>query len=156
MLKLQQDNAGENKKLAQHLKSKDCKLDVRVEYMAWDTPQQNSLAEQGFTFISSKTRAALNTANIPQEQWYRLFSECAMTMTKLDWLNIVEIDGVIKTRIEHFGYGLPKFAQYLHTWGEAGTINTGKVGKLAIMGQLACSLGMPTIMKVIASICGIQ
>jgi hypothetical protein len=71
----------------------------------------------------------LNAANVPQEQRYKLFSECAMTMTKLDWLNIVEIDGVIKTPIEYFGYGVPKFAQYLHTWGEAGTIKTGKVGK---------------------------
>ncbi len=88
-----------------------------MEYTVRDTPQQNLLAEQGFTFISSKTRATLNAANIPQEQWYKLFSECAMTMTKLDWLNIVEIDGVIKTQIKHFGYGLPKLVQYLCTWG---------------------------------------
>ena len=78
-----------------------------------------------------------------------------MAMTKLDWLNIAEIDGVIKTRIENFGYGLPKLAQYLRTWREAGTIKTGKVGKLAMAGQLACSLGMPTIMKAIATACGI-
>ncbi len=83
--------------------------------MARDTPQQNSLAEQGFAFISSKTRAALNAANIPQEQRYRRLSECVMTMTKLDWLNIVDIDGINKTRIKHSGYGLPKFAHYLCT-----------------------------------------
>ncbi len=116
--KIWQDNAGENKKLVQRLTSKDWKLDAQVEYTARDTPQQNSLAEQGFTFISSIPRAALNTANIPQKQRYRRFSECAMTMTKLDWLNIVGMDGVIKTRIDHFGCGLPKFSQYLRTWGE--------------------------------------
>ena len=129
MLKIKQDNAGKNKKLVKCLKSKDWKLDIQVEYMARNTPQQNSLEEQEFTFISPKTRATLNTANITQEQWYKLFSECAMTMTKLDWLNIVEIDGVIKTRIKHFGYGLTKFSHYLCTWGEAGTTKTGKVEK---------------------------
>ncbi len=65
VLKLRQDNAGENKKLVQQLKSKDWKMDVQVEYTARDTLQQNSLEEQGFTFISSKTSAALNTASIP-------------------------------------------------------------------------------------------
>ncbi len=79
-----------------------------------------------------------------------------MTMTKLDWLNIVKIDRVTKTSIEHFGYELPKFAHFLHTCGEAGTIKTGKVGKLAIADQLACSLGTPTIMKAIATACVIQ
>ena len=109
--------------------------------MERDTPQPNSLAEQGFTFISSKTRTALNAANIPQDQRYRLFSECAMTMTKLDWLNIVEIDGVIKTRFVHFGYGLPKFAHYLNTWGEAGTIKNGKVGKTGNRGATCMFIG---------------
>ncbi len=45
VLKLRQDKAGENKKLVQQLKIKDWKLDVQVEYMARDAPQQNSLAE---------------------------------------------------------------------------------------------------------------
>ena len=41
--------------------------------------------------------------------------------------DIVEIDGVTKTRIEHFGYGLPMFAHCLQTWDKAGMIKTGKV-----------------------------
>ncbi len=44
VLKLRQDNAGENKKLVKCLKSKDWKLDIQVECRAQDTPQQNSLA----------------------------------------------------------------------------------------------------------------
>ncbi len=87
---------------------------------------------------------------------YKRFSECAMDITKLDWLNIVEIYGVTKTRIDYFGFRLPKFAHYLHTLGEGGTIKTGKVGKQAIVMQHACSLGTPTIMKAIATVCGIQ
>jgi hypothetical protein len=53
----------------------------------------------------------------------------------------VEIDGVIKSRIENFGYGLPKFSQYLHTWGEVGTIKTGKVGKTGNQGATCMLIG---------------
>ncbi len=66
MLKLRKDNANKNKKLVKRLKCKDWKLDVEVEYTERDTPHQKSLAEQGFTFILSKTRALLNKANVPQ------------------------------------------------------------------------------------------
>ncbi len=53
----------------------------------------------------------------------------------------MEIDGVIKTRIENFGYGLPNLAQYLRTWGEAGTIKTGKVGKTGNHGAACMFIG---------------
>ena len=84
VLKIWQYNADKNKKLVKCLKYKDWKLDVEVDYMARDTPQQNSLTEQGFIFIFSKIRATLNAANVSQEQCYKLFSGCAMTVTKLD------------------------------------------------------------------------
>ena len=51
-------------------------------------------------------------------------------MTKLDWLQSVIIDDVTKTRIEHYGMQMPKFAKNLRTWGEAGTVKSGKDGKL--------------------------
>ncbi len=50
-------------------------------------------------------------------------------MTKLDWLKLITINMVKNTRIEHYGLPLPNFTQYLHTWGEAGVIKTGKDGK---------------------------
>jgi hypothetical protein len=52
-----------------------------------------------------------------------------MTMTKLDWSKLITINKVKKTRIEHYGLPLPKFAKYLRTWGEAGIMKTGKDGK---------------------------
>jgi hypothetical protein len=52
-----------------------------------------------------------------------------MTMTKLDWLKLITINKVKKIRIEHYELPLPKFTQYLCTWGEAGIIKTGKDGK---------------------------
>ncbi len=103
----------ENKKLVKCLKYKDWKLNVKVEHRPRDTPKKNSLVEQGFAFMLSKTRAVLNAANVPQEHRYKRFSECAMTMTKFDGLNVLDIDGETKTRTDNFGYSLPKFAHYL-------------------------------------------
>ena len=59
---------GKIKKLGKCIKCNDWKLDVEMEYMARDTPQKNSLEEEGFAFILLKTRAILNAANVPQEQ----------------------------------------------------------------------------------------
>jgi hypothetical protein len=57
-------------------------------------------------------------------------------MTKLDWLKLVTIKGIKKTRIEHNGLPPPRFVQYLCTWGEAGTIkkteNDGKTGDCGV------------------------
>jgi hypothetical protein len=66
-----------------------------------------------------------------------------MTMTKLDWLKLVTITskGIKKTRIEHYGLTLPRFAQYLHTWGEAGTAKTGKDRKMGDRGVTCMFVG---------------
>ena len=73
--------------------------------------------------IAAKVRAMFNQANVPKRERYRLFSECTMTATKLDWLIVIEINGIKKTRIEHYtNKGLPGYARYLRTFGEAGTV----------------------------------
>ena len=54
------DNAGENKKLEERLKSVDWKLgDIKFEYTASYTPQQNSRVEKGFETIFNRGRAIL-------------------------------------------------------------------------------------------------
>ena len=112
---IRMDNAGKNKKLQERMTSADWNLDCKFEYTARHTPQHNSLAEQAFCSIAAKTRACLNAA---------------MPVTKLNRLQILELDGVEKTRIEHFGYDVPGFAKHLRTWGEAGTIKLQKVNKV--------------------------
>ncbi len=62
-------------------------------------------------------------------------------MTKLDWLSIVETDGLTKPRIKNFGYGLPKFDHYLHTCREVGRIKTGKVGETGNHGATCMFIG---------------
>ena len=131
---IRQDNAGENRSLQNRCSSSDWKLEADFEYTAKETPQQNSLAENAFTIIAAMARALLNAANVPMEERYRLFPEAANTVTKLDWLQGVTINGVTKTCIEWYGKSVPKFAKNLRTWGEAGTVKSGKDGKLGDRG----------------------
>jgi hypothetical protein len=102
---------------------------VKVEYTAANTPQQNALVEVKFTSLAAKARAAMHAAEVPRDRRLDFFPELVMTMTKLDWLKLITINKVKKTRIEHYSLPLPNFTQYLHTWGEAGIIKTGKDGK---------------------------
>jgi hypothetical protein len=62
-------------------------------------------------------------ANVPESVRYRIHSEAFRTATLLDGLVPIEIDGITKTRYEHWSdKGNPKFADHLRTWGEAGTV----------------------------------
>ena len=51
---LRQDNAGENLKLAKRMSCADWKMKTKVEYTARGTPQQNHMAELGFTAIAAR------------------------------------------------------------------------------------------------------
>ena len=48
---------------------------------------------------------------------------------------------VTKTRIELYSLEMLKFAKYLHTWGEAGTVESGKDGKLGDPGITIMMVG---------------
>ncbi len=117
---IRQDNAGENKKLIMlaHSKEWKWKLETPFENTARKTPQQNSLAENAFTRIASKTRAVMNAAQIPKSERFKLWGEAATTVT-LDNRIPVTWNGITKTRYEHVGYEIPKLVKYLRTFGEA-------------------------------------
>ncbi len=141
VLTMRQDNAGENKKLEKILQSADWKLPVNMEYTAANTPQQNALVEVEFIYLAAKTRAAMHTAELPRDRRLDFFPEVVMIMTKLDWLKLITINKVKKTRIEHYGLPLPKFTQYLRTWGEAGIIKTSRDGKIRDRGVTGMFMG---------------
>ncbi len=141
VLSMQQDNAGENKTLVKRLQSADWKLQVKMEYTAANTPQQNALVEVKFTYLAAKARAAKHAAAVPRDGRLELLPEVIMTMTKLDWLKLITINKVKKTRIEHYGLPLPNFTQYLRTWGEAGIIKIGKDGKIGDWGITGMIVG---------------
>ena len=139
---LRQDNAGENKKLAKRLRSSAWKCsDTKIEFTAKETPQQNALAELGFTHMAGMARAMMNHANVPAEARYKLFPDAVNTAVMLDYLTVVEINGVSKTRIEHYGLTIPNWSKHLHKWGEAGTVKTGKDGKIGDRGVTMMFIG---------------
>ena len=117
------DNAGENKKLEERALSAAWKLNINFEYTARDTPQQNSLAELGFTVLSAYGRALMSAAYIPADIRNKgVWREAIKTATDLDALVAIKLDGVLKPRVEHWSGKLPAYAHYLKTWGEAGTV----------------------------------
>ena len=83
----------------------------------------------------------MNAACVPIEKRYLLWPECIVTMAKLHWLDVIEIKGVTKTRVEHYQGSVPKFAQNLRTWGEAGTVKLGKQGKIIDRGVTMMFIG---------------
>ncbi len=72
---------------------------MKMEYTAANTPQLNALVEVKFTHLASKARAAMHTAEVPRNRRLEFFPEVIMTMTKLDWLKLITINKVKKTRI---------------------------------------------------------
>jgi hypothetical protein len=141
VLIMRQDNAGENKKLKKRLQSAEWKLPVIMEYTAANNPQQKALVEGTFTYLASKARAAMHAAEVPRNRRFEFFLELIMTMTKLDWLKLITVNKVKNTRIEHYDLPLFNFTRYLHTWGEAGIIKTGKDGKIGDWGVTGMFVG---------------
>ena len=116
------DNGGENVKLEKRCNGVDWKLNVAFEYTARDTPQQNSIVEVGFTTIGNRGRAMMIAANIAYDMRFALYREAYTCATQLDWLVPKTLDGVTKSRVEHWCGHLPKWSKALRTWGEAGVV----------------------------------
>ena len=137
------DGAGENLTLKERSASSAWKLNIQFEITARDTPQQNHLAELGFTSLASKGRALMNQANIPLSVRYKVFKEAFKTATLLDGLQTTSIDEKIATRYMHFFGSNPNFAKHLRTWGEAGTvkIKTKSTPKIADRGAQCMFVG---------------
>ena len=121
---LRQDNAGENKALEAKMKSSEWKFKTNYEYTAPNTPQQNSLAEVSFRYLSGCGRAIANDAHLPKKYRFVLANDLLDHATKLDWLVPVELNGEKKARVLHYQKTLPKFTNFMKLWGEAGVVTT--------------------------------
>ena len=64
----------------------------------------------------------MHQANLPMDMRFRLFGEIFTTITLLDGLMVIEVDGIKRSRYEHIFKEKPKFVKYLRTIGEAGTV----------------------------------
>jgi hypothetical protein len=119
------DNAGENKLWEARCKSSaDWKFSIDFEYTAARTPQQNSKVEVGFAVIANRGCSLMAAANVSAIIRRVIWNEAFDTAMLLDGLMVVTVNGITKTRYEHFYGTLPNFVQYLHTWGEAGVVKT--------------------------------
>ena len=116
------DGGGENKSLKSRCNSVDWKLNIDFEWTARSTPQQNSPAEVAIATIGNRGRAMMIAANVPYAMRFKLYREAYRCATLLDGLVVKEVDGEVKTRMEHWGMSLPKWTAALRTWGEAGVV----------------------------------
>eukprot|EP00957_Ditylum_brightwellii_P182996 13938327-Ditylum_brightwellii.AAC.2 len=116
-------NIGENLLLQKRANSAAWKINIKFEYTARDTPQQNSLAEVGLVTLSNRGRAMMIAVNVPMEEGYKLFWEAFTCATMLDWLAVIVIDTKVATRVEHWCGMLPSWAKSLRVWGEVGLVN---------------------------------
>ena len=116
------DDAGENKKLEETANGKEWQLNIKFEYTGRSTPQRNHLAELAFATLSKKGVALMVRAHVPIKTRYTVWREAFQTVTDLDGLQAISINGLNQTRYQHFDGKLPAFVNYLRTWGEAGTV----------------------------------
>jgi hypothetical protein len=70
VVKVQMDNAGENRKFQEHSQSADWKLNLEFGSTARDMQQQNHLAESGFAVLSNKARTLMMAAHLPFAMHY--------------------------------------------------------------------------------------
>jgi hypothetical protein len=115
--------------------------DFFLKLTARNTPQQNSKAEMAFTVIAAQARSMPIAVQIPDKERFKLWPEVVMTATFLNNLVPVILNGETKTRWEHASHKLPLWVKNLWTFGEAGTINEGKKGKVVDRGVTMMFVG---------------
>jgi len=103
---IQCDDGGENR-----LNSVDWKLPIKFEFTGRDTPQRNHLAEVGLATIAARGRAIMSSTEIPKEFRHKFWREAFQTSTYLDGLTLTTVNGVTKTRFEHWEGKLPRFVK---------------------------------------------
>ena len=125
------DNAGENVKFQQQAESKDWKLGLTYEYTAPRTPQQNAPVETGLHTLLTGANAMCIAANIPEDKMHIALPKAILTKTKLDGLQPVRLEGMVKTKYEHQFGSNPAFAKYpLPIFGEAMTVTLSQGNKV--------------------------
>ena len=76
------DNAGENKTTEERFIRE--KRNIKFEYTARNTPQQNGKVERAFATLYGRMRAMMNYAGIAPEKPDKIWTEAAATATKLE------------------------------------------------------------------------
>jgi hypothetical protein len=77
------DNAGENRSFQELANTEDFN-DVKFEFTAPRTPQQNGIVERAFPTLQGRVRAMMNYAGFTHSARCLMWVECANTSTLLD------------------------------------------------------------------------
>lgn len=140
---IRMDPAGENMKLKSRCESADWKplQPLKFEVTSRDTPQHNSLAELTFPVISNRARAMMSAANIPDDRRANVAVETIKMAHQLDGLRVVELNGILATRDEHFWGCNPSWTTDQHRFGEMGIVYEGKNAKTGDRGTAMMMVG---------------
>jgi hypothetical protein len=96
-------------------------LPIKFEFTGRNTTQRNYLAEVGLATIAVRGRAMMSAAKVPKEVCQIFWQEAFQTSTYLDGLILTTVNGVTKTRFEHWENCLPRFVQYFKKMGSSGS-----------------------------------
>jgi len=95
------DNSGENNSFETLANGSQVALGIYFEFTARRTPQQNLLAERGFTTIPFRPKAIMHAAHLSHYWKYFLRNEVFMYASMMHGLDLVERNGSFKSRYEH-------------------------------------------------------
>ena len=119
------DNGGENLTLKRQLDNEGS--NIKFEFTARHTPQQNGKVERAFATLYGRMRAMMASAGIDGEAKQRLWMEAAATATKLD--NILHNDGDVSP-YKKFYQEDPDYEKHLRTFGELGVVTVQPGGTI--------------------------
>ncbi len=109
------DNAGENISLQQSLDNEG--MNIKFEFTARETPQQNGKVERAFATLYGRMRAMMTAIEWDDGMKHKFWMEAAATATKLD--TIMNEKGE-KSPYQQFYNESPLFEKHLRTFGEVG------------------------------------
>jgi hypothetical protein len=100
--KVRLDNSGENMKF-QELMVKNNYGNVKFEFTAPRTPQQNGVVERAFATLLGRMRAMMSSAGLTKNLRGLLWAECARTATMLENSMQDEVEVPIKLYADNVG-----------------------------------------------------
>jgi hypothetical protein len=112
------DNSGENVKLKESTKD----MNIKYEFTAPNTPQQNGRVERKFLILCDYMRSMINKAILPTHLRQKMWAEAAHHATDV-------MNGIITTQNQLPPYTAfykadPPYYKHLHTFGELAVIAT--------------------------------
>ena len=118
------DNMVENKSLEKELSGKN----IKFEYTASGTPQQNGVVERAFATLYNRIRSMMYSAGIGKEMRKKLWAECAQTAILID--NLLIYNGN-KSFYDRLGTEQPRFILNMRQFGEVGIVLNQKIRNIS-------------------------